>query len=172
MKLKRIVVSTKLKCYRNSSGIKVARKGNLHIMQYSLNKSVRKAIMWMSHSLQYESRLSVTLHYYLFLLYISISLATISLSRYINVSQLEWWIPRHICTTKTNPPVAPCHWRSLHDVATCVIVNYSAVLLHFANTAMKSRWNAYQFGRIWGCHRGDKGPLPLSQEPKLVLISN
>jgi hypothetical protein len=168
--------------HRNSSGIKVACKENLHIIHYSVNKSVRKAIMCtvhcMSHSLQYESRLPVTLHYYLFPSYTRTSRATISLSHYINVNQLEWWIPRHIFTIKTKPPVAPWHWRSLHGVAVCVIANYWVVLLHFANTAIKSRWNVINFGgfevvRALICLLAcNESTLPLSQEPKLVPISN
>jgi hypothetical protein len=150
--------------YRNSSSIKFAFKENLHVIHYSLNKSAREAIMgtvqWMSHSPQHESRLPVTLHNYLFLSYIRTSRATISLSHYINVNQLEWWIPRHICATKTNPPVAPWRWRSLYDAATRVTVNYSTVLLHFANTTIKWRWNANQFYRIWGCH-GSENPSGL-----------
>jgi hypothetical protein len=173
------VVSTKLKCYRNSSCIKAACKENPHVMHYSLNKSVRKAIMCTVHTgcrIRFSvglGCLSVTLYYYISLLHIS--WATISLSHYINVNQLEWWIPRH-------RTVAPWHWRLLHDVTSCVIVNYSAVLLHFPNTLMESRWNANQFWRIWSCHSGNnegygllacnEGSLPLSQQPKLIPISN
>jgi hypothetical protein len=90
------------------------------------------ALVWIS-SVCHITLLSLPLSH------ICTSAATISLSQYINADQLEWWIPRQICTTKTSPPVGLWCGRSPHDVTSCVIVNYSAVLLHFANTLISNR---------------------------------